>query len=130
MGLLCCNLKTFKSLYKISSKPSFGTSKLAASFHFQTLEYFDNVLEQLDSEKGSCSSSGSSPREDGYTYPTEPSKFQDLTSIFCKPPYRKSSIKPLGGLFNFGPSRGGGLIERGLLERGAYLKKLKIFGKF
>ena len=28
--------------------------------------------------------------------------------------YRKSSIKPPGGLFNFGPSRGG------LIERGAY----------
>ena len=27
--------------------------------------------------------------------------------------YRKSSIKPPGGLSNFGPSRGGGLIERG-----------------
>ena len=27
--------------------------------------------------------------------------------------YRKSSIKPPGGLFNFGSSRGGGLIERG-----------------
>ena len=27
--------------------------------------------------------------------------------------YRKSSIKPPGGLFNFGPSRGGGLLERG-----------------
>ena len=37
--------------------------------------------------------------------------------------YRKSSIKPPGALFNFGPSRGGlnkeGLIrEGGLLERG------------
>ena len=27
--------------------------------------------------------------------------------------YPKSSIKPPGGLFNFGPSRRGGLIERG-----------------
>ena len=34
--------------------------------------------------------------------------------------YRKSSVKPPGGLFNFGPSRGG-LIERGLVrEGGAY----------
>ena len=31
--------------------------------------------------------------------------------------YRKSSNKPPGGLLNFGPSRGGGL-----LEKGAYLK--------
>ena len=34
--------------------------------------------------------------------------------------YRKSSIKPPGGLFNFGPSRGGLNREGGLLERGPY----------
>ena len=34
--------------------------------------------------------------------------------------YRKSSIKPPGGLFNFGPSRGGFNREGGFLERGAY----------
>ena len=32
--------------------------------------------------------------------------------------YHKSAIKPPGGLFNFGPSRGGLNIEGGLLERG------------
>ena len=34
--------------------------------------------------------------------------------------YRKSSIKLPGGLFNFGPSRGGVNREGGFLERGAY----------
>eukprot|EP00112_Aurelia_sp_Birch-Aquarium-sp1_P000102 Seg1008.5 transcript_id=Seg1008.5/GoldUCD/mRNA.D3Y31 product="CD2-associated protein" protein_id=Seg1008.5/GoldUCD/D3Y31 len=46
----------------------------------EILEYFDNVLEQLDSEKGSCSSGGSSPREDEYTYPIEPSLDDNIYS--------------------------------------------------
>ena len=47
--------------------------------------------------------------------------------------YRKSSIKPPGGLFNFGPSRGGLNREGGLLERGGLFTKSSdkdIFGSF
>ena len=36
--------------------------------------------------------------------------------ILHQPNYRKSSTKPLGGLFNFGHSRGG-LLERGLIQK-------------
>ena len=41
-------------------------------------------------------------------------------SILLSSAFRKSSIKPPGGLFNFGPSRGRLNREGGLLERGAY----------
>ena len=47
--------------------------------------------------------------------------------------YRKSSIKPPGGLFNFGPSRGGLNREGGLLESGGLFTKSSetdIFGSF
>ena len=46
--------------------------------------------------------------------------------------YRKSSIKPPGGLFNVGPSRGG-LLERGLIREGGLFTKSSnkdIFGSF
>ena len=46
--------------------------------------------------------------------------------------YRKSSMKPPGDLFNYGPSRGG-LIERGLSARRDLLTKLSdkdVFGSF
>ena len=48
--------------------------------------------------------------------------------ISLKHDYRKSSIKPPGGLFNFGPSRGGGLIREG----GFFTKSSDkdIFGSF
>ena len=47
--------------------------------------------------------------------------------------YRKSSIKPPGGLFNVGRSRGGLNREGGLLERGGLFTKSNdkdIFGSF
>ena len=37
--------------------------------------------------------------------------------------YRKSSIRPPGGLFNFGHSREG-LVERGLIREGELIQKL------
>ena len=62
---------------------------------------------------------------------------RDLKKEFCdrvkKGTYRKSSIKPPGGLFNFGPSRGGLNREGGLLERGGLFTKSKdkdIFDSF
>ena len=41
--------------------------------------------------------------------------------------YRKSSIKPLGGLFNFGPSRGGLIREGSLFTKSS---DKGIFGSF
>ena len=51
---------------------------------------------------------------------------------YCFIAYCKSSIKPRGGLFDFGPSRRGGLTERGVI-RGGLIKKSSdndIFGSF
>ena len=53
------------------------------------------------------------------------SLFRDraILEAFQSATYRKSSIKPTGGCFNFGPSRGG-LIERGLIREGGPFTKL------
>ena len=56
-------------------------------------------------------------------------QFKYMKSLVCqlhakrpKIPYRKSSIKPPGGLFDFRHSRGGLIREGSLLEWGAYSK--------
>ena len=45
--------------------------------------------------------------------------FVSILSAYLDRVYRNSSIKPPGGLFDFGPSRGG-LLETWAHERGAY----------